>query len=375
MAYLHDDLVCMECVDDGIEQLWDSVSFGITQRWLKTIDTPVAVEICALKMKKVVAWSMVEHDGAVEEHVQLEQRVAEGEPLAASIDPWARGTVPTRKVEPDPFLNYPGTPSGTPSVASRQPSMRGSETSRTSGFSKSGGSGTGGTRSPKKGDNMPGTIIDLYEEHGFDFDSTNTMFNTLQKLQRQKLKELKLRESQAGVDEFAVLKEQIATAQKGLKGKDKNAKFVIDKDGKLITIDPVRPEGLPPFAVPLATAIGDVDDGKTQKSKGKKSVRVVGSPSALVEGRYFTPANTLAATLAGGERITDINPGVTIQAGENTRTGPEAISPPGKAVRHQSLSFAPLFPICTRSFLPPFFSPSFPSTSSTSLSLGTCSST
>jgi len=233
MAYLQDDIDCSCCVDDGIELLWDSVSFGITQRWLKTIDTPIAVEVCMLKMKKVVAWSVVPHDGALEEHAQLEQRYAEGEPLAASIDPWARGTgdrqthahasaftclthissslpvrrpaVPTRKVEPDPFLSYKGSASGPPSVASRQPSVRGSDTSRTSGFSKTGGSGAGG-RSPKKGDNMPGTIIELDEEHGFDFDSTNTMFNTLQKLQRQKLKELKLRESQASVDEFAVLK-------------------------------------------------------------------------------------------------------------------------------------------------------------------------
>jgi hypothetical protein len=151
--------------------------------------------------------------------------------------------------------------------------------------------------------------------------------------------------------------EQIATAQKGLRGKDKNAKFVIDKDGKLITIDPVRPEGLPPFAVPLATAIGDGnddDDAKRRKGKGKKSVRVVGSPSALVEGRYFTPANTLAATLAGGEKITDINPGVTIQAGDSTRAGPEAVSPPGKTVRDFVFPL-PSHPLVVSSCLHPSF--------------------
>jgi len=47
-----------------------------------------------------------------------------------------------------------------------------------------------------------GTIIELDEEI-FDLDATGGMFQQLQKIQRQKLKELKLRQSKAGVDEFA----------------------------------------------------------------------------------------------------------------------------------------------------------------------------
>ena len=110
------------------------------------------------------------------------------------------------------------------------------------------------------------------------------------------------RQKTDGVDEFALMKLEIDKAEKSLKGKNKNVKFVVDKDGKLIPVDPVRPEGLPPFTVNLSTSIGSGDDEEPEgrkKGKGKKTVRVVGSPSVTMEDMYFKAANTLASTLAG----------------------------------------------------------------------------
>ena len=139
-----------------------------------------------------------------------------------------------------------------------------------------------------------------------------------------------------------MLKEEIATAQKNIKAKNKgkNVKFVIDKEGKLITVDPVRPEGLPPFAVPLGTNIApegvDENDGK-RRGKGRKSIRVPGAVSVPLEDLYFKAANTLATTLAGGEQIKEIQPGVSIQAGENVRMGPESLALPNKQTRKEYL--------------------------------------
>ena len=140
-----------------------------------------------------------------------------------------------------------------------------------------------------------------------------------------------------------VLKEEIATAQKNIKAKNKgkNVKFVIDKEGKLITVDPVRPEGLPPFAMPINPNISpegndENNDGK-RRGKGRKSIRVPGAVSVPLEDLYFKAANTLATTLAGGEQIKEIQPGVSIQAGENVRMGPESLALPNKQTRKEYL--------------------------------------
>ena len=140
-----------------------------------------------------------------------------------------------------------------------------------------------------------------------------------------------------------MLKEEIATAQKNIKAKNKgkNVKFVIDKEGKLITVDPVRPEGLPPFAMPINPNVNpegndENNDGK-RRGKGKKTIRVPGAISVPLEDLYFKAANTLATTLAGGEQIKEIQPGVSIQAGENVRMGPESLALPNKQTRKEYL--------------------------------------
>ena len=184
-----EDIYCLDCVEDGIEGLWESVSNGITKRWLTTLDIPIAVDIAMLKIKKVVAWSVASHDGNIEtigtSSDHFEKRDLEREPTPTTIDPWARGTIPTKKEVIDPFLSMLGSNSATPSVASRTPSRRpsysGSVASSRSYGSKTGGNSkaTGGR---KEKDNIPGTIIELDEEGGpMDWESTGGLYNELQK--------------------------------------------------------------------------------------------------------------------------------------------------------------------------------------------------
>ena len=322
MTTLLDDVHGVECALDGLEALLGRVDASITSKWLLSVVIPLAVDVTMLKVNKLVAWSVTSHDGDVQAVPALEHRVVESEPVAVAIDPWARGTVPTKKEILDPFLSLPPG-SGPPSLASRQPSRHGSEVSGVSGKSNAVISRLTSVKSRKGGDldNMPGTIIELDEEL-LDFDASNPLFNQLQKLQRQKLKELKLRESRAAIDEFASLLEEIKKAKAALKkgrDKDKPVKFAIDKDGKLITIDPVRPEGLPPFAVPLEASIGSLDDGdgkrgpRVRGGSPRRNLRVPGSVAVPREDLYFQASHTLVSTLAGGEHIKDLQAGVTVQ--------------------------------------------------------------
>ena len=127
---------------------------------------PIAVDITMLKMMKVVAWSVATHDGNIDRTKQLEQRDPEGEPCRAMMDPWARGTVPTKKEVIDPFMNLSGSNSGPPSIASRQPSRAPSD----AGSYQSGKSRTVGSANTTKGgipgrskkeDNTPGKLLIL----------------------------------------------------------------------------------------------------------------------------------------------------------------------------------------------------------------------
>lgn len=115
-------------------------------------------------------------------------------------------------------------------------------------------------------------------------------------------------------------------------------KFVVNKEGKLLPVDPIRPESLPSFSVPLKTSVNnttDIDINNTNdRKKKKKIVRVAGSPATDL---YFTPASTLATSLAGGGQIAVINPGVSIQNGESLRSGDTFPNNPLRANRKEYL--------------------------------------
>jgi hypothetical protein len=61
----------------------------------------MAIEMTMAKMKKVVAWSVVTHDGdlaGAQRGDFLERIIPECEPFPVSIDTWARGTGGWRRV-------------------------------------------------------------------------------------------------------------------------------------------------------------------------------------------------------------------------------------------------------------------------------------
>lgn len=80
-----------DCVSDAIEHLWSCVSSGITEKWLRTLELPIAIDMTMLKINKIVGWSVLSHDGVLDGGF-LEQLFPEAEPVPVSIDPWARGT-------------------------------------------------------------------------------------------------------------------------------------------------------------------------------------------------------------------------------------------------------------------------------------------
>lgn len=114
------------------------------------------------------------------------------------------------------------------------------------------------------------------------------------------------------VTDFEVMQVNIGNAAKDLKGKQ----YVIDKDGRLLTLKPIRPESLPAFAVTVNATISeaDEDDPIAQKrlKKTKKVIRVAGSPS--VSDVYFKAA--VKGSVRGDQSIL-MSPVINIQSGES----------------------------------------------------------
>lgn len=151
-------------------------------------------------------------------------------------------------------------------------------------------------------------------------------------------------------DEFEVLEEAIKQSAKDLK----TERFTVDKHGNVIPLQPVRPEALPPFAVPLELSIASTsvatmssknaaaaaastnnNNETTVGKKKKKVVRVAGSRS--IDDMFFKPANNLSTSLAGGEYITQLNPGVAIRVDDAVREGPPVPEDPKKISRRAYL--------------------------------------
>jgi hypothetical protein len=112
--------------------------------------------------------------------------------------------------------------------------------------------------------------------------------------------------------DFEVMQVKIGNAAKDLKGRQ----YVIDKDGRLLTLKPIRPESLPAFAVAVNATISEVDkdDPMAQKrlKKTKKVIRVAGSPS--VSDVYFKAA--VKDTVRRDQSIL-MSPVINIQSGES----------------------------------------------------------
>lgn len=141
-------------------------------------------------------------------------------------------------------------------------------------------------------------------------------------------------------DEFQTMQETIKKAAKDLKGK----KYIVDKDGNVLPMNPVNPDNLPPYSVSLGLNIASgsgADDGSlgSRSSQGvkkkKKVIRVAGSRT--VDESLFKPEISLATTLSGGDLITNVGPGIVLHIDDNTREGPILATDPKKMSKRHYL--------------------------------------
>lgn len=135
--------------------------------------------------------------------------------------------------------------------------------------------------------------------------------------------------------EFEIMEKDIAKALTEFKGK----KIVVDKDGKVIHLKPVKYENLPPFSLTLGLNIATPSEGTlggrrmegVSAGKKKKTViRVAGSRA--IDDILFQAANTLATTLSNGEKVI-ANAGVSLRVGDQVKEGPALPSDPKKLSR------------------------------------------
>jgi hypothetical protein len=207
-SLLHESIYSSDCVSDAIEFVWGRVSSIITEKWLRTLELPIAIEMAILKINKVVGWSVLRHDGILDGQY-LEKIEPEAEPVAVMIDPWARGTgmtehffrgasttlvdeysyltstqisffaVPTRKETPASIF----VPHGSTAKALSVSSYRSSRSSNARGLNLVNGSA--GAVTSTDFTNITGKIIELDEESSVkNFEAPAIMFEQLQKLVR-----------------------------------------------------------------------------------------------------------------------------------------------------------------------------------------------
>ena len=90
-------------IDEEIRNILYGVILGKVDReirniWLRSKVVPETVSAQMQKVDRIIAWATSEYDGAVaSEENPLEVYIPDGEPAPASIDTWARGSVPVKK--------------------------------------------------------------------------------------------------------------------------------------------------------------------------------------------------------------------------------------------------------------------------------------
>ena len=121
--------------------------------------------------------------------------------------------------------------------------------------------------------------------------------------------------------DFEVMQRNIGNAAKDLKGKQ----YVIDKEGRLLTLKPIRPESLPAFAVSVNATVSETykGDPAAQKCSKKthKVVRVAGSPS--VNELYLKASIERPAQ---GDQKASMRPAINTEYGESLPSVPRRAS-------------------------------------------------
>jgi hypothetical protein len=112
---------------------------------------------------------------------------------------------------------------------------------------------------------------------------------------------------------------------------------IVDVDGRPISLEPVKVELLPPYAIPLSysisTYVADQAETKVSTIKKKKIPKVAGA-RAIDDSSHFTATVSLVTQLADNLKF-PLNPGVSLKANGNLREGPPLENNPKKASRTQ----------------------------------------
>ena len=86
------DSHCDKIVIGEIENIWNNVNNEISRKWVESVAIPVASHVALEKIKRLVAWATLDHDGEIDQETNiLEYHESDLEPTVSIIDPWARG--------------------------------------------------------------------------------------------------------------------------------------------------------------------------------------------------------------------------------------------------------------------------------------------
>lgn len=193
-----DDGQSLDSALDGIEFLLESTGRSIDAKWLASLEIPLATDLVMLKISKLVAWAMINHDGAVDTEqpaLPLEFYAPDVEPLLSPIDTWARGTVPMRKPAEDHTADMykKGKDSKTPSVSSFRTSNSGTTTktsnSKVSNVKSANGKASG-RRFEEEDEDPTGQIVELDDpdEEFADLNGNDMLMEHLSKMVRNLLR-------------------------------------------------------------------------------------------------------------------------------------------------------------------------------------------
>lgn len=373
----NDDCQVSDVVMDGIDCVLDSVQMEVDRKRLENMAVPLAADVAMVKLRRLMAWAVLDHDGSIAENVPLEYLEPDPEPATLTIDPWARGMVPTKTVKIEDTNNMFRTLGGdtiTGNMSPRSQSM-GSRVSSNTGTSRSGTSRGGaksrngtsragtatGTRVDEEENDPTGQIFDLEDSDDENLGGSPGHMSLEQLLKKQpknKQGEGDAAESQVQPSEYELMQTEIESQVKDLKGK----KYSIDREGHVIPLAPVRSAALPPYQVVADTKVSNFDENKGDKGrsrkgtgnasaapptassvagepgtaaegkKGKRTVRVAGSRA--VDEYTFLPSFTLSDTLSTGDGLMPTS-GVTINVNDQKRQGPSVPTIPGKMSRKE----------------------------------------
>ena len=370
-----DDCHVTDTIMYNINAVLDDVQREVERKRLDAMAVPVAADAAMIKIRRLMAWAVLEHDGKFEENVPLEYLEPDTEPAALIIDPWARGMVPTKVVKAEDSGGMYRTLGGQTASGNLSPrsESKGSRVSSNTGTSrsgtsrpsiKSGGAKSGtsragtatGTRVDEEEQDPTGLIFDLEDSDEENFPGTDHMSldQLLKKQAKAKAGEVSENQQEVKLSEYEIMQKEIENQVKELKGK----KYTVDRDGTVIPLAPVKSNALPPYQVAPDTKITNYEEkasrggsrkgtanasapagdapgsaiAKNKQEKGKRLVRVAGSRT--VDEYTFLPSYTLSDTLSAGEGLMPTS-GVVISVNDQKRQGPAIPTIPGKMSRKE----------------------------------------